>query len=146
MKLQDSKANCGPVALANALESMGHIRSVDEMSKLCRTSATNGTSPASLVKAVATLKEPCDLRESLVIKSNNSVGAWAVLAQAVQSGRAAVLLVDGGDHYVSVVGLQGLRAIVVDSADEGLIVVADEEELMDWWHAGGRFPYWGVVL
>ena len=146
MRLQESKANCGPTALANALEAMGHVRSVGELATACKTTATSGTSPAGLVKAVVALKESCDLNDHIGIRAVRPELAIAQLHKALCAGRAAVLLVDADEHYVAAVGLLGEIYMLVDSADEALLVACTEEELGAWWEGKGRYPYWGVVL
>ena len=146
MKLQDSKVNCGPTALANALEALGHARSVDELCKLCKTSATNGTSPTSLVRAVEHLKESCGLDEHEIIRESRGLPAWGLLWAGLSGGRPAVLLVDTGEHYVSAVGLLGAGVMVVDSADDGVVQVLSRDELLERWEGDGRYAFWAVVL
>ena len=146
MKLQDSKVNCGPTALANALKALGHSRSVEELSKLCKTSATNGTSPRNLVQAVEHLKESCDLGNHEIIRESKGTAAIGLLIHALLSGRTAVVLVDAGEHYVAAVAMLGQYVLVVDSADEGVVQVLDRDELLARWEGPGRFAYWGVVL
>lgn len=147
MKLQDSKANCGPTALANALEAMGQVRSVGELSTLCKTTATRGTSPRNILSAVVALKESCDLDDHACIQARDPLVAAASLFKALAAGRVCVLLVDSDEHYVAAVGLLGCgRYLVVDSADEALLVSCTEDELCAWWKGCGRYPYWAVVL
>src|SRR5215204_2115237 len=118
MKLQDSRANCGPTALANALEALGHRRSTSELEVMCRTSATDGTSPRNLLRAVAQLKESCDLpvHETIVVV-RSATAALGHLRHALLAGRPVVVLVDAGEHYASAAGLLGPKVILIDSAD-----------------------------
>lgn len=146
MRLQDSKVNCGPVALANALEAMGHARSVDELVKLCKTSATNGTSPRNLVRAIEHLKESCDLRDHEIIKTGDPMAAWGLLVHGLSQGHASVGLVDDAQHYVSCVGLLGESVLVVDSGDSEVLVTYTREEWLERWDSGGRFGYWAIIL
>jgi ABC-type bacteriocin/lantibiotic exporter with double-glycine peptidase domain len=146
MKLQDSKVNCGPVALANALEAMGHVRSVDELVKLCKTNATSGTSPRNLVRAIELLKESCGLSEHEIIREGRGASAFGLLWAALGAGRAAVLCVDAGSHYVAAIGCFGQSVIVVDPANDEVVVMCNRDELLEWWEADGRHPFWAVVL
>lgn len=145
MKLQDTKVNCGPTALANALEALGHTRSVQELTKLCKTDATNGTSTRNLVAAIRHLRDSCGLDEHEIISTSSAQAAWALLFGALHSGRAAVLVVDAQEHYVAACGLLGQRALLVDSADAELVASMTREDLLERWDSGtGRF--WAVVL
>lgn len=146
IRLQDSKVNCGPVSLANALEAMGHSRSVDELVKLCRTSATNGTSTRNLVRAIEHLKESCDLFDHEIIRTGDPSAASGLLLNALYQGRAAIAVVDAGNHYVSIVGTLGSSVMVVDPADERVLIPYTREEWVERWDSGGRFGYWAVVL
>lgn len=146
MKLQDSKANCGPTALANALEAMGHVRSVEELAKLCGTNATQGTPIPGLIRAIKLLKEPCDLDEHRLIRTASFDLAAGALQRALAQGRAAVMLVDTGEHYVAGFGSLGSRFHIADSADERLVVSVDDDKLREWWDSGGRYKHWAVIL
>lgn len=146
MKLQDSKANCGPTALANALEAMGHVRSVEELAKLCDTNATHGTPVPNLLRAIKLLKEPCDLDDHQIIRTAGYELGSGGLFRAMAQGRAAVILVDAGEHYVSCFGTLGSRFHIADSADERLVVSVDDERLKEWWDSGGRYKHWAVIL
>lgn len=144
MRLQDSKANCGPTALANALEALGHRRSVAELEVLCRTSATDGTSPRNLVRAVGQLKESCDLPDPTTILVRSAPAALGLLRHALLGGRSLVLLVDAAEHYAAAVGLLGATVLLVDSADSDVVQFLSDDELLARWDDGGR--YWAVRL
>jgi hypothetical protein len=143
IRLQDSTANCGAVALRNALLALGIARSTEECEKLCRTDATNGTKASNLVKAVRAI----DGCRGLVIDDSRTDVALLRLEKSLRSGTPSVLLVDGWSHYIAAIGMLGERFLVADSADSELVLSLDPGELIKRWGCdGARRPYWGIVL
>lgn len=143
MRLQDSQANCGPLAVRNALAALGVSRSTQECETLCQTNATVGTTTDNLLKALHALEE-CD---PVKIDESRQDVALLKLDVALRSGRPVILLVDNWSHYVAAVGQLGPRILVADSGDQELVVSKSAGELVQWWaRAGVRRAYWAVVL
>lgn len=142
MKYQDEQYNCGPVALANALEAMDIERSVEELTKLCKTT-TRGTSAANLARAA----ESVEGTDPWVFHSANPLVAALVIRQVLQGGRAAVLSVAGeapGDHYAAAIGVCGDNVIVADPS--GGVYSYNEKDLLEFWDSGSRSRHWMLVL
>ena len=129
MRMQDSQANCGAYALKNALSALGIERSAEELEKLCKTSATKGTSPRNLFRAAEKI-EGC---YPAVLREKRGYVALLSLEHTVGKGRPALLVVDEGQHWVAVVGRLGDRFLVADSADNELVVSYDASTLLDRW-------------
>lgn len=142
MRLQDSQANCGPVAMRNALAAIGTERSTEECEKLCKTDATNGTRAVNLARAIQSV-----LGCATVISERQPDVALLRLEKMLRGGHATVLLVDAWDHYVAAVGMLGERFLIADSADNELVISLDPGKLLErWGNVGARYPYWAVVL
>ena len=143
MRMQDTQANCGPAAMSNALAALGIVRPTQECEKLCKTTATKGTSPQKLqtgLKAIEGLTPT-------VIKEKRSDVAILRLEKALSLGRPAIICVGDGTHWVATVGRLGDRYLVADSADVELVLSKTADELAAWWHErGATNPYYGVIL
>jgi ABC-type bacteriocin/lantibiotic exporter with double-glycine peptidase domain len=141
MKFQDTKADCGPTALYNALHALGLRRTPQELAVLCRTTAQDGTSSAKLLAAVRKLE-----LSAWRIRETRDQAALGLMLYALENGRPLVCVVDRGEHWVAVVGRLGNRVLVADSADNALILSYGLEEWLARWNCGGRAPYEAVVL
>ncbi len=128
---QSYRADCGPTALQNALDALGHIRSHDELVSLCGTTA-DGTSPRQLRRAIGVLKESCDLQPG-EIKDRYDDVALLRLAALLDHGRPAILLVDSWSHYVAAVGRLGDIFIICDSADLRQTLYLSAGDLIHRW-------------
>lgn len=144
MRLQDSQANCGPLAVRNALKALGLERSTSECEALCKTNPTEGTSATNLVKGVRKLEELCPR----VIEESREIVAHLLLSSALVAGRPVITCVDNWEHMVAVVGTLGSsRILVADSADAELVISYPWDIWMQRWACiGAKKPYWGVVL
>ena len=116
MRYQSRKSSCGPAALANALESIGIERTEDELGTLSKQSV-DGTSSINLRKAA----ESIGVETFHICEQRSEVAAWA-LEYHLKSGNPALLVVDNDEHWIAVTGMLGDRLIIVDSADNDLLV------------------------
>ncbi len=139
MRMQDTAANCGPASLANALQAIGLLRSQDECASLCKTTATEGTTPKRLVAAVRAVG-----REPVIIKERREAVALLWLSHFLATGRSAVLCVDNDTHWVAAVGLLGERILIADSADNELVLSLSRAKLAERW--GGDGSCYAVVI
>lgn len=144
MLLQNTQADCGPAALHNALEVLGHRRSMDELRDLCRMTA-GGVDEKKLMKAVANLKEALGL-QPWVIRETRRMCAAGLTHLAMSRGRPIICAVDLDDHWVTLAAMAGERFLIIDSAEAGLMQSLDGEAWFNRWNSGGRYPYWGLVL
>jgi ABC-type bacteriocin/lantibiotic exporter with double-glycine peptidase domain len=142
VKFQNTKADCGPTALYNALRAMGLHRSIDELSTLCKTTAQDGTSSKKLWSAVQKLEGLQPWR----LKAGKTDHASGLLFLALSTGRAVISLVDNGEHWVSVIGHLQTKVLVADSAHNDLVLSYDLPEWLERWDCGGRVPFEGLVL
>lgn len=154
-RYQTHASSCGPAALRNGLAILGFDRSEQELIKLCRTD-TNGTSVKNLVRAVATLKESCNLEGPAEIKEKSSDVAFLRLLEAIRNGRPVICCVrtdEPWDHWALASGLlgsagAGLRVVCEDSGALELTEYRTPAQFMEWWTGPEteRKPYYGIVL
>lgn len=146
-RYQSFKADCGPSALGNALDALGHLRSHDELISLCGTTA-DGTSPRQLWKAISALRESCSLVGPGELKDAYPDVALLRLGAVVADGRPAALLVDDWEHWVAVCGRLGHTFIVADSAHLRQTLFLSPSQLAErWGHSGAtRARFYGIAL
>lgn len=142
MRLQDSQAGCGPASMSNALAALGIARTIPECEGLCRTTGTEGTSPANLIRALATVEGV----EAAVLSEAREDVAMLRLEAALRRGRPLVLCVDDAGHWVAAIGVLGDRVLVADPADNELVLSLAPGELARRWAGPGRFKFYGVIL
>lgn len=138
MRFQSRKFSCGPTALHNALEAMGIHRSEDELAGLAGTT-TDGTSEVGLKKAA----DAMGVLAGTISEKRFEVARLKLFEHVYRQG-TAILCVDDYSHWVTVVGLSGHRFIVIDSADNNLVLFMDDDKLEDRWTGSGN--YYGVLL
>lgn len=148
MRMQDSQANCGSIALHNALCALGIRRSPKECEALCKVTAERGVSEADLVAAFSAVRG-CKPYE---IRTEDAALAMGALRDALHRGRPAILSVDADAHYVAAVGVLGDRVLVADGADNELVRgVADFRLSLRWGSEvvtiddKKKYLYWAVV-
>lgn len=143
MRMQDTQANCGPLAVQNALKCLGIDRATVELEHLLGTSATEGTPTAKLLKGLYKIE---GLLPRRIDESREEI-AHLRLDAALRSGRPVVLCVDNGSHYVCAIGRLGTgRVLIADSADTELVIAYTWPDFMARWAEDAKKPYWGVVL
>lgn len=149
MRFQKSKSSCGPAALANALECLGIRRTEEELQALCKTTATDGTAAASLVKAAQTIEGV----RGLVIEEARPDVAMLRLLQSLYEGRPLVVAVNSQkpwDHYAVAAGVLGFgqRINCIDSSDNDLVCSRTIDEFIVWWRGPdeAKKPFWGLVV
>lgn len=144
MRLQDSQANCGPVAVKNALCALGIDRSTEECEILCGTTATQGTPPHRMIKGLESIHE----LDVVVIKELRKEIAILLLKDSLRDGRPVVLLVDNAEHWIAAIGILGERVIIADGADYELVTSYPLESFNDRWYnkTSKRIPYYGIRI
>lgn len=155
MKFQVSKSTCGPVALGNALLALGITRGEEELVSLCRQTALKGTPPRNLLRAVRSMATEGETETNLTVpgldpyelRDTQPARAVYTLLHKLSEGRPSVALVDGGAHYVAVVGRLGTdRVCAVDSAGNELWHSYTIAEWTERWDCGGAVPFWALVI
>lgn len=144
MRMQSTEASCGPTAMVNALRALGLKRETEECEKLCRCSATMGTSTPNLMAALRSIP---GLDVNRIYERKPTSALWH-LNGCLSLGRPVILCVDASSHWVAAVGQLGVgtlgtRYAVADSADMELVLFYDFKELMDRWKGPN---YLGVTL
>lgn len=143
MKMQSSVASCGPTAMVNALSALGMEYSIETCEKLCRTSATTGTSTSKLMAALKTIPSLKPVR----LYERRPASALFHLNGSIALGRPVIVCTDSSEHWTTVVGqlgvgLANMRYLLADSADLDLVLSYDTKQLLERWGP----PYLGVVL
>lgn len=140
MRMQDTAANCGPASLSNALQAIGIDKSQAECEVLCKTTATEGTSPRQLIAGA----KLAGRHGAGYVKNTKSFAALIELDHYLRAGRPVILCVDDGSHWVAAIGKLGERYLVADPADNELVVSYDTADLAKRWVDGKT--YYGVLL
>lgn len=141
MRYQSRHFTCGPAAICNALEVYGVYKSEDEVSKLCGTT-TVGTRCTGLVRAINKMGfnvVPLKLRDGNLARTE--------LENSVAMGAPSILCVDNWQHWITLVGEIGLKAVVIDAANENLQLFPSWSELVTRWkHTGSRYEGYKITL
>jgi hypothetical protein len=143
VRFQSNKSSCGAASLHNALSALGISRSEDELIKLCKQTASGGTTVQGLLGAMRSipgvLGEPTKWRND----SDAIVGVWY---QVSERGRPVIMCVDNWDHWVVCTGHLGPRFGVVDSADNALVIYYDGAGLVKRWRHKDKRGFYGIVV
>jgi hypothetical protein len=111
---------------------LGISRSVEELEKLCRTSATDGTQTKNIVRAAATIEGCVPVR---LLEKRTDI-ALLKLAEALRRGRPVIMAwctAVPGDHWIAAIGLLGDRYLLADSADSELVTSMSVDEVEERW-------------
>jgi ABC-type bacteriocin/lantibiotic exporter with double-glycine peptidase domain len=128
VKYQSRKSSCGPAALLNAVEPLGFARTEDELAILCKTTTDGGTTSSNLIAAVKSL----GLNYTVVNEKRFDVARLFLFEHLTNQG-TAILCVDNYEHWVTAVGISGLGHIIIDSADENLVLFWSRDQLRSRW-------------
>lgn len=134
MRMQSTEASCGPTAMVNALSALGLKRELQECEKLCRCSATTGTSTPKLIAALRSIP---GLDVNRIYEKKPTSALWH-LNGALSLGRPVILCVDSSSHWVAAIGQLGVgtlavRYMVADSGDMELVLSYDFKALLERW-------------
>lgn len=125
------------------MKALGISRHSSELEALCKTSATEGTSPKNMIRALDKLEGIIPV----VLSESREDVAMLRIRFAVRNQGPAVCVVDNGEHYVTVIGFLGERFLVCDSADSELVVSYSPQEWANRWRESDvKKPFWAVVL
>lgn len=81
MRFQTRKSSCGPAAVRNALEALGHVRTEEEIAQLARQTA-EGTDPKGVLRALRSVAKSCDLVGPNVLNERSPQVAMLKLLEA----------------------------------------------------------------
>lgn len=145
MKFQSNRASCGPASLSNALACLGIHRTEDELITLCAQTPA-GTSVRALCKAIKQISTTEIPLFGEAVKwgkeSDATIGLWHY---ASYRGRPVILCVDDFEHWVVAAGHLGERFVVIDSADNRLVLYYDAPGLVARWE-GPKGGYHGIIV
>lgn len=150
MRFQTSQAACGPACIRNALLVHGIARSEAELETLARCTATSGTSPKGILRALRSVAEEHPNVSPGVIAEMRADVALLKLLATLNSGHVVIMCVDNDEHWVVAFGLLGggerIVLHVADPADNEMVQHLSPGALLARWAGSGRKPYFGVVV
>lgn len=149
-RYQTLPSSCGPAAIRNALDLLGHLRSEDEIRTLVGTTV-DGVSAPRMLKALRSLRESCGLMGPLELKDREPAIGMLRLLEALRHGRpviCCVRTVDPWDHWAVAGGVLGDAIVCVDSGDDERVRIRPPESFLSWWRGPDtvRRPYYGILL
>lgn len=133
MRYQSTKSSCGAAAVANALHLLQYPAPLEEEAIRLAGTRWDGTSMAGVARA---------------IKKSGYV-AHEIRSKAFPHGIDVpmILLVDNGDHWVTVQKLPSGRWLVVDGAHNDMVFTQTLAELTDRARRdGARKPFTAVAI
>lgn len=110
MRRQTADHDCGPTALANALERFGIRRGLAGLARVAGTTL-DGTDEEGLLRAALSLRCGVDVFAGAV-----ELEARAWLMESLRAGRPVVLCLDRWDHWVTAIGACGADVVIYDPA------------------------------
>lgn len=133
MRRQTADHDCGPTAVANALERYGRRLGLAGLRALCGTDV-EGTDEQEVIRALLAYR--CGVDEH---RGESPYHAHAWLLESLVSGRPVLLCVDRWGHWVTALGACGRDVVIYDPAREtGGATVARWPKLRRRWEAARR--------
>jgi len=115
---QPNKWQCGPFALKYALIMLGRIVDENKISHIAGTHWWTGTDEIKLSRAAKAYD--CQMK---VIRRKDVRRAKRELVLALKKGYPALLCVDGWNHWITVVGMERGKFILIDSRRAPVVCV-----------------------
>jgi hypothetical protein len=125
---QPNEWTCGPFALKHALVAVGCLTDEDAISSVAHPHWTCGTDEVKLARAARSFD--CDLK---VIRRTDAEAARRSLVRYVDGNVPVLLCIDDWAHWVTAVGHQGDRFVVLDSQEGPIVQVMTWNELKKRW-------------
>lgn len=133
MRRQTGDHDCGPTALANALERYGIRRGLSTVAKLCGTTL-EGSDEDDIMRGALALG--CGVDE---YRGGDERDSRRWLLDTLDAGRPALLCIDRWGHWVTALGSCGLDVVIYDPAREtGGASVLRWRSLRRRWEAARR--------
>jgi hypothetical protein len=120
---QPNKWQCGPFALKHGLIMLGRIVDENRISRIAGTHWWAGTDEIKLSRAAKAYN--CELR---LVRRKNALRAKHELLLTLKKGFPALLCVDQWNHWITVVGTERDKFVLVDSREAPVVQV-------ETWHA-----------
>ena len=125
---QPNKWQCGPFALKHALIMLGKIVNEREVSRIAGTHWWAGTDEIKLSRAAKAYD--CEMK---IIRRKNSLRAKRELLLALKKGSPALLCVDQWNHWITVVGAERDKFILIDSREAPVVCIDTWRALRRRW-------------
>jgi ABC-type bacteriocin/lantibiotic exporter with double-glycine peptidase domain len=142
VRYQSRQATCGAVALLNALSSLQHEVTEDQVVAASGIKdLTQGLGTKELKRAATAL----GYANGEIYEAREPHG-WLFLLDCLHRGEPCIMAVDRDEHWVAAVGTLGKLVLVADAAHKDIIVAYDRAGMMARWHSGGRKPFYAISL
>lgn len=125
---QPNNWQCGPFALKHGLIMLGRIVDEKKISKVAGASWWNGADEIKLARAAKVYD--CELK---LIRRKSAARAKSELLHALRKGHPALLCVDQWNHWITVVGRERDRFVLIDSRRAPVVQVATWTSLQRRW-------------
>lgn len=125
---QPNKWQCGPFALKYALIMLGKIVDEKSTSRIAGTHWWSGTDEIKLARAAKAYG--CGMT---VIRRTSSLRAKRELLLALKKGYPCLLCVDGWNHWITVVGAEKGKFVIIDSKEAPVASITEWRALKRRW-------------
>ncbi|MEI7811542.1 MAG: cysteine peptidase family C39 domain-containing protein [Ignavibacteria bacterium] len=125
---QPNKYSCGPFALKYALVMLGIFRHEKEIAEVAGSNWWSGTDEIGLARAAK--KFNCKMN---YFHSEDPDKAFALLDGQLDKGLPCILSVNNWEHWLTVLGCQHDKYIIVDSGLERVIAILNPSKLLKRW-------------
>ncbi len=125
---QPNEWTCGPFALKHAMVTLGRAVEAVDIAQTARTHWWSGTNEIRLARAARTLD--CDL---VLERSSDAEEARKRLVKHLRDQVPVLLCVDAWTHWITVVGVEGRRFLVIDSEQDPVLTIHTWPQLRARW-------------
>ncbi len=125
---QPEEWTCGPFALKHAMVSLGRAVEAGDIAQTARTHWWSGTDEIRLARAARSFD--CDL---VLERSSDAEAARKRLITYLRKQVPVLLCVDEWAHWITVVGVEGRRFLVIDSGQDPVLTIYTWAQLRARW-------------
>jgi hypothetical protein len=125
---QPNDWSCGPFALKHALVALGRLVDEDKIATIARTHWWSGTDEIRLARAARAFD--CDLESVRTLDADKARG---ILVKKLRGGSPVLLCVDQWEHWITVVGHETSKFVIIDSDLDPVLDVVTWPQLRKRW-------------
>lgn len=125
---QPNEWTCGPFALKHAMVTLGRAANASDIAQTARTHWWGGTNEIRLARAARSME--CDL---VLERSSKADEARKRLVKHLRDKVPVLLCVDQWSHWITVVGVESSRFLVIDSAHDPVLRIYTWPQLRARW-------------
>ncbi len=125
---QPNEWTCGPFALKHAMVTLGRAADANAIAQTARTHWWGGTNEIRLARAARSMD--CDL---VLERSSDAEDARKRLVRHLRGHVPVLLCVDQWSHWITVVGVEGRRFLVIDSEQDPVLTIHTWPQLRARW-------------